>query len=202
MNFQSDAVPLGDFDISRLAAWVASFNEERWQDDTSRQEIFEAHTDTQTIKLLFDPDYRHTNPTSHPTLRECASLIEPLQAHIVSTYSKSLRQKKVIKKHGPGYFIRIVLTRLAVNSKITPHVDDGDSLKRCHRIHIPIITNKECFFYAGESKIQMRAGAMWEINNRLTHAVENGGSRPRVHLIMDFVQPGEVVYDHDGPLTA
>ncbi len=202
MNFQGDAILHGEFDIADIVNWVAGLPEQIWDEDTSRQEIFEAHTDTQTVKLLFDPDYRHINPTSHPLLQECSALIEPLQEHILATYSKSLRQKKTIRKNGPGYFIRIVLTRLAANSAITPHVDDGDSLKRCHRIHVPIVSNDRCFFLVGESKIQMQSGEMWEINNRLTHAVENGGNQSRVHLIMDFVQPGEVVHDHDGPLIA
>lgn len=202
MNFEGDAIKHGKFDISELRERVAGFAEDEWQEDTSRQERFEAHTDTQTIKLLFDPDYRHTNPTAHPPLQEFASLIEPLHSHIFATFSKTMRQRKLIRKNGPGYFIRIVLTRLAANSKITPHVDDGESLRLCHRIHVPIITNEDCFFCVGESRIHMRAGEMWEINNRLVHHVENGGDHARVHLIQDFVQPGENVFDHDGPMVA
>ncbi len=202
MNFEGDAIKHGEFDISELIDRIAGFAEDRWCEDTSRQEKFEAHTDTQTIKLLFDPDYRHTNPTEHPALQEFASLIEPLHSHIVATFGKTMRQRKLIRKNGPGYFIRIVLTRLAANSEITRHVDDGESLKLCHRIHVPIITNEECFFCVGESRIHMRAGEMWEINNRLVHYVENGGDQARVHLIQDFVQPGENVFDHDGPMIA
>lgn len=202
MNFDGDAVKLGEFDISAISAMIAGFSEERWDEDNSRQKKFEAHSDTQTIKLLFDADYRHTNPTEHPTLQEFATQIEPLQNHVSATFSKSMRQRKVIRKNGPGYFIRIVLTRLAANGEITEHIDDGDSLKRCHRIHVPIITNSGCCFCVGASRIHMRAGELWEINNRLVHAVENTGDQARVHLIMDFVQPGETVFDHDGPLIA
>ena len=202
MNFQSDVTKLGEFDISFLRNRIVDLPESAWNEDQKRQEIFEAHTHTQTIKLLFDPDYRHENPTRHKAFDEFQPLVKPFQEHIKSSYCKTLRQKKVIAKNGPGYFVRIILTRLLPSSEITPHVDDGYSLKRCHRIHVPIITNEKCTFKVGASAIKMRAGEMWEINNRRIHAVKNNGDEARVHLIMDYVQPGEMVYDQEGPLTA
>ncbi len=202
MNLQSDVTKLGDFDISALVGKVAALPESAWDEDQSRQEIFEAHTHTQTIKLLFDPDYRHENPTTHAALDDFQALIDPFLTHIASSYCKTMRQRKVIAKNGAGYFIRIILTRLLPSSEITPHADDGYSLKRCHRIHVPIITNDQCTFKVGASAINMHVGEMWEINNRRVHAVKNNGHEARVHLIMDYVQPGEVVFDQEGPLTA
>lgn len=202
MNIKGDFNRLGKLDVSAIRAKVEAYSEDIWSEDTSRQKIFDAHTDTQTIKLLFDPDYRHTDPTEHPALKEYAALLEPLQAHIVSYYGKSMRQKKVIARNGPGYFIRIVLLRLNPHSHISEHVDDGYSLIRCHRIHVPIITSDDCVFRVGESSKYMRTGEMWEINNRHIHAVANDGDDARVHLVFDFVQPGETVFDHEGPLKA
>ncbi|RME98570.1 MAG: hypothetical protein D6773_14225, partial [Alphaproteobacteria bacterium] len=112
------------------------------------------------------------------------------------------RQRRVIDRHGPGYFIRMILTRLQPRASITPHVDDGYSLKRCHRIHVPVLTTPDCTFTVGATTMNMRAGEMWEINNRAIHAVDNASDAPRVHLIMDYVQPGETVFDVEGPLTA
>jgi hypothetical protein len=48
----------------------------------------------------------------------------------------------------------------------------------------------------------MRAGEMWEINNRRVHSVSNQGRDARVHLIIDYVQPGETIFDAEGVLTA
>jgi len=202
MNFKDDFNFLGRVDISPLQKRVAALSDEDWSEDQARQEKFEAHTDTQTIKLLFDADYRHQDPTPHPALDEFRPVIKPLLHHVEENYNKTLRQRKIIAKFGPGYFIRIILTRLAPHSQITQHVDDGHSLKCCHRIHMPVITNEKCVFHVGASSKTLRAGELWEINNRRVHAVGNDGDAARVHLIMDYVQPGERVFDIEGPLTA
>ena len=193
---------LGELDISALKTKVAAITEADWSADQDRQKQFEAHTDTQTIKLVFDPDYRHENPTEYPAFEGFKLAIEPLQKHILNTYSRTFRQRKTIARHGSGYFIRVILTRLAAHSRIMPHVDNGLSLKCCHRIHMPIITNEACLFTVGATTRALKAGELWEINNRRVHAVENGSDGARVHLIMDYVQPGERVFDPDGPLTA
>ena len=202
MNFANDIVKLGTFDVSALKTTVLGLDDAIWQADSSRQQVFDAHTSTQTLKLIADADFRHDNPTVHPPFRVFEPMIEPFMQHIRSFYLQSLRQRSVAEKHGPGYFIRALLTRLGPSTEITQHVDDGYSLKRCHRIHVPIITSPQTVFRVGDTRFHMGEGEMWEINNRRIHAVTNGGDVARIHLIMDYVQPGEVVFDLDGPLTA
>ena len=202
MHFASDVVKLGSFDVSALRTTILGLDDAVWQADPSRQKVFDAHTSTQTLKLIADADFRHTDPTVHPSFRLFEPMLEPFMQHIRSFYLQSLRQRSVAEKHGPGYFIRALLTRLGPGTEITQHVDDGYSLKRCHRIHVPIITSRETIFRVGDTRFHMAQGEMWEINNRRIHAVTNGGDVARIHLIMDYVQPGEVVFDLDGPLTA
>ncbi len=202
MNFANDAVKLGTFDVSALRKAVLAIDDAVWNSDSSRQQVFDAHTSTQTLKLVADADFRHTNPTIHPPFRVFEPLIQPFMQHIQQFYLQTLRQRSIAAKHGPGYFIRALLTRLPPGTEIKPHIDDGYSLKRCHRIHMPILTSAQTFFRVGDTRFHMAEGEMWEINNRRLHAVTNGGDEARIHLIMDFVQPGEVVFDLDGPLTA
>jgi hypothetical protein len=201
MNFKDDAVRLGAFDITALRDQAAALTDADWSADASRQQTFDAHTRTQTIKLIFDADYRHSDPTVHADFAVFEPVIRPLMDHIRGWYLQSLRQRRIAEKHGPGYFIRAILTRLAPNAEITPHADDGHSLKRCHRIHMPIVTNPDCLFTVGDRTWHMPAGELWEINNRRVHAVRNSGATARIHLIMDYVQPGETVFDIE-PLTA
>ena len=201
MNFRDDAVKLGTFNITTLRDRVLTLTDVDWNVDTSRQQTFDAHTRTQTIKLIFDPDYRHTNPTIHTDFAIFEPLIAPLMAHIRSHYVQTLRQRRVAEKNGSGYFVRALLTRLAPAAEITPHADDGHSLRCCHRIHVPVVTNPDCLFTVGDLTWNMLEGEMWEINNRRIHAVRNEGAAPRVHLILDYVQPGETVFDIE-PLTA
>jgi hypothetical protein len=202
MNFERDAQKLGVFDIADLKTIVRTFTDEDWNADASRQAAFNAHIATQTIKLIADTDFRHTDPTYHPMSRQLEPQIRPLMDHIQGFFLQTLRQRRVAEQHGPGYFVRALLTRLPAGAEIRPHIDDGESLKRCHRIHVPIITNPDNLFIVGNLRFHMPEGEMWEINNRRTHAVRNAGAEARIHLIMDYVQPGETVFDPDGPLTA
>ena len=176
MHIKTDAIQLGNVDITAIRNKVVAYSDDEWLADSSRQELFAAHKHTHTIKLLFDADYRHDDPTEHPLLESFEQLFEPLKQQIVAYYSRSMRQKKVIKKYGLGYFIRIIFTRLLPRSAITPHLDNGFSLKRCHRIHLPIITNDACQFRVGESSIHMQAGQLSELaadaldRQRVAHA--------------------------------
>jgi hypothetical protein len=202
MNFAQDAVKLGAFDVSALRTAVRALGETDWTADSSRQQAFDAHIATQTLKLIADADFRHADPTVHPPFRMLEPMIEPLMAHVRRFYLQTLRQRSVAEKHGPGYFIRALLTRLPPGAEIRPHIDDGYSLKRCHRIHVPLVTSPQTLFRVGDTRFNMGEGEMWEINNRRLHAVTNGGDAARIHLIMDYVQPGETVFDLDGPLVA
>lgn len=202
MNFAGEVELLGTVPVAPLQAYVDGLSEEKWLEDRSRQELFEAHASTSAIKLIFDADYRHNRPTRHPAYDEALPLLEPAIALIRAHYARTLRQRRWIARHGEGYFVRMLLTRLAPGGRITPHSDGGYSLMRCHRIHLPIRTNPACRFHVGGTSMVMQPGALWEINNRLTHAVENDGDTPRVHLILDYVQPGETILDRDGTLVA
>ena len=202
MNFAGEIASLGEIDIAPLQAAVAALDEARWHDDETRQKLFEAHASTNTIKLVFDADYRHHAPTVHPAFGEFAPVIDPILQTVRAHYARTLRQRRWIARHGAGYFVRVILTRLQPGGQITPHADGGYSLSRCHRIHVPVHSNDDCRFQVGDTQVAMKPGAIWEINNRLVHAVSNEGATARVHLILDFVQPGESVLDRDGTLVA
>jgi hypothetical protein len=202
MNFAYDAQKLGQFDIAALKHAITALDESAWNEDGSRQKAFGAHAATQTIKLIADSDFRHTNPTHHAGYQTLEPLLAPIMAHIRQFYLQTLRQRRVAEQHGPGYFIRTILTRLPAGAEIRPHIDEGESLKRCHRIHLPVISNPDSQFCVGQLKFHMPEGELWEINNRRTHSVRNDGAQARIHLILDYVQPGETVFDLDGPITA
>lgn len=202
MHLEVDTRKLGEIDVSALAEKVAALPEDEWRRDVARQKKFDVHVATQTIWLIYDPDFRHR----FPTRREMMDQFEPIMAPLLSTidefYAASPPEKIVPEKQKPNYYIRIILTRLSAGGEISRHRDGGYSLQRCHRIHVPIITNEDCKFRVGETVMRMRAGEIWEINNRLQHAVNNDGADARVHMILDYVRPGEVVNDPNGSVVA
>lgn len=81
------------------------------------------------------------------------------------------------------------LLRLGPNSEIKEHVDNDTSYEDgFFRIHVPIITNSEVFFYVDKKRVPMKMGECWYANFQLPHSVENKSSEPRIHLTLDCIR--------------
>jgi hypothetical protein len=81
------------------------------------------------------------------------------------------------------------LLRLGPQSEIKEHVDNDTSYEDgFFRIHIPILTNSEVFFYVDKKRVVMNMGECWYANFQLPHSVENKSTEPRIHLTLDCVR--------------
>jgi len=86
-----------------------------------------------------------------------------------------------------GFLVRMLLTKMPAGSAIPEHVDSGPALMNCHRVHIPITSSDKVVFVVGGEEKNMQVGEFWEINNALSHSVENQGDEDRIHLIIDWM---------------
>lgn len=192
MNFSGNFVHIGSVDTSELRKRVDTLTEEQWSAFSLRQQRYEVHRDTQTIGLVFDPDFRHSHPTRLPALEIFQDALQPVLAKVAGHYEESAEGQRLTEKYGLGYFIRATLVRLKAGGTINPHEDNNFSLVHSHRIHLPIITNAGVQFTVGADTLAMPAGELYEINNRRRHSVRNDSDTDRVHFILDFVLPGEM----------
>ena len=81
------------------------------------------------------------------------------------------------------------LLRLGPRSEIKEHVDNDTSYEDgFFRLHIPIITNPEVFFYVAKKLVPMKMGECWYANFQLPHSVENKSAEPRIHLTIDCIR--------------
>jgi hypothetical protein len=191
MNFPGNFLQLGSVDIGQLRQQVDDLTDQQWGDYALRQKRYEVHRDTETIGLVFDPDFRHSHPTRLPTLEIFHDAIYPALAIVAGHYENSEKGKALAEQFGLGYFIRATLVRLKAGGAIDPHQDNNFSLTHSHRVHLPIVTNDRVFFSVGKETMALAAGELYEINNRRLHAVRNDSGEDRVHLILDFVLRGE-----------
>ena len=198
MNFDGDLRKIEDIDVTRFAQQAAKITDADWTADAFRQKTYEVHKQTQTIRLIMDEDGRHRDPTYHSSYQTYKELLEPVEIVIRRQFEQTLKAKRLRKKHGRGYFIRMILVKLIADGSISQHVDQGETLAKSHRMHLPIITNEQNLFSVGDTEVHMKAGELWEINNRREHGVVNGGSEDRIHLIVDYVLAGEKIIDADG----
>ncbi len=197
MYFNGQFKQLGTCDVTELKTLVNTLTTNQWQEHNERQKIYKVHSDTQTIPLIFDADFRHRFPTTHPQLELFQQQLLPMMKIIADYFKKQIINIRGLRPNpvDNGYFVRIILVKLSGNGVINEHADNGSSLSRAHRIHLPIITNDKVEFTVGDATKSLKEGEIWEINNRHTHSVKNSSEQSRVHIILDFVIPGEIVED-------
>lgn len=192
MNFDGNFSKIGDVDVAALASLVESIDEAVWAADPFRQRRYDVHQDTQTIGLVFDADFRHSHPTRLPMLQTFEPAMRLVLAMIADHFEQSEKGRRLTERFGMGYFVRATLVRLKPGGVINEHTDNNFSLTHSHRVHLPIVTNERVRFTVGGETITMHPGEIREINNRRMHGVRNEGGESRVHLILDFVLPGEM----------
>ena len=194
MHFDGLCRRLGAVDPQPLRDALDALGEEPWYEYQRRQQTFKVHAPTQTILLIYDEDMRHANVTVQPWFAPLQPVLQPVLDLIAADYERPGANL--------GYFNRLMLTRLDPNSVIPRHRDGGPSLLRSHRHHIPIVTNPLVEFDVGDETNHFAAGEVWEINNRQPHEVRNLSDVSRVHLIADYVVPGERIDDPEGTVFA
>ena len=199
MNFAGDFKSLGELDVSALRQAVAVIGDAEWNEDSERQQTYsEIHQYTQTIGLIYDDDMRHKNGTVHPMYHELKGLVIPIENYISNFYEQQKPHILESRRDQIPYFVRIILVKLKAGGAISKHKDGSPSMRRCHRIHLPLVTNDEVTFDVGESSMKMAEGELWEINNRREHAVANHSDSDRIHIILDYVIAGEKIRDTKG----
>ena len=172
----SDAFPL-KFDVERMKAELEKLQDVEWL----------GH---------YDPGLA-TDWTAIP-LVSANGKIEGVDSQRVGSYDEMQRTAFVEKL---PYFTeildsfkcpqgRIRITRLNAGTVIALHRDIDEEVANLAfnqvRLHIPIITNDEVYFWVGGDIIKMQPGRLYYVNFSRKHYVHNGGDAPRYHLVLDL----------------
>lgn len=186
MDFDGSFARIDAFPSEGLRAQVEALAPEDWLRDPWRQHVYRPHRESNTILLMFDKEYRHDQPTKLEAHERFAEVMSAIYARLALHY-------------GTGYPLRALFARLPSGAKVHPHADSGFSLTNSHRVHLPVITNAKAFFTVGGETKVLPFGELWEINNQREHAVHNDGDSDRVHLLVDWVVPGELRFFRPNP---
>jgi hypothetical protein len=83
---------------------------------------------------------------------------------------------------------RIRFMTLEAGKNIHEHRDPGDSWALNQvRLHVPIITHDEVYFYLAGDRVIMKPGEMWYLDFSKPHWVHNKSPITRIHLVFDLV---------------
>jgi hypothetical protein len=143
-----------------------------WDAFEFRQKTYIVHKDTKTVPLMMNKDKK---------------LMDALPKQLIwddfAIFEEELNKIKLILPRCE--IVNAILVILPAGKNILPHRDKDLFFDLYSRIHIPIITNPKCLFTVDGETIHMKAGELWEINNKKIHSVENNGEEDRIHLIID-----------------
>lgn len=110
--------------------------------------------------------------------------------------------------------IRLQFALMPAGTHIKRHVDKGGYSADGHRIHLVVATNDGVMFKVCDNTVCipliLEEGLVFELNNRLDHFVNNNGTSPRVHLVIDVAElpreriklkPGQVCWYNGGSIS-
>lgn len=172
--------------IDSLRKKVKGLSKEQWNLFNERK-VFLDQQDSLTIPIinLVDKD----NPVFNKSIKN-DYILELLKNELLEIDS-------VVKNKLPGHEIkRSMLVLLPAGQDVLEHKDSGYHLENCHRVHVPIITNKEVVFEVFGQIVPMEEGTVVEINNNIPHSVTNKSIEDRVHLITDYGKVGDPHYSY------
>ena len=69
---------------------------------------------------------------------------------------------------------------------IRPHKDWTDRKPRFTRLHLPISSGDDCLSSEDNIVYRMNVGEVWYLDSGRTHSAICFGSKPRIHLILDY----------------
>lgn len=152
-------------------------------------------------KVRSDEWYLHFNKSDYTgkwegvALRAPAGAVHPIQKLAPLPGIKEFTGTNVLERC--NYFKDVLnifkcplksvrLLRLKPSAMIKEHTDaylafeEGEA-----RIHIPVQTNIDIYFYLQNERIIMNEGETWYLNFSLRHKIENHSDMDRIHLVID-----------------
>jgi hypothetical protein len=163
----------GHYDVSTIEDKINKCNLD-WDGYVFRQTHRKGQQDTKTIPLIWSEDFKEVRTwENYDVFKDEIIKIETLFNELI----------------GDGKITTALLINLPKNKKILPHIDSGDQhFFVNNRLHIPIVTNDNCWFKVSDETKQMKKGEIWEIDNsNKIHSVDNNGDTDRIHLLIDYL---------------
>ena len=167
---------LGSADVNALVGRLKSIPESLWESENeNKPNKFARLNDTSHIIFRFLSSADNVfDYNDHPVLwDEWKDFLLPIMEQAATSL---------------GYqnyrFPRVMLARLPAGGEVSRH-SDGEASHYIHKMHVPLITNKETVFHVGNKSKNLPVGEIFEVNNKRIHAVKNDGEQDRIHLIFE-----------------
>lgn len=171
-----DPAPLA-LDLERAGLWQA----ETWRQDHPAS----PHRDTETVFLRMPP-----GPITPELVFDRVGGEQWLRGEQLVPLKLLAHQ---IERLEGGQLARVMAAKLKRGGVIEPHTDTGPYAEATDRYHAVISTNMFCSMQSGTEAHHLEPGTAWWLDKHVQHSAVNGGTKDRIHLIVDLYRP-ELVF--------
>lgn len=170
-----------------VAEWKTNHKDTYYEINQQRQLTSLALADTRMYSLRYAPLPNNVSVVHENTCDILTCLPNSLAHRFPKLFDLVINIGYVVN-HDVGWskLGRMFVTCLDALSCIEPHIDTGLYYDKFRRFHVPLEADGLAEFHWQGSHICMRVGEVWELNNSITHWVNNSGG-PRTHLIFDAI---------------
>jgi hypothetical protein len=152
--------------------------------DTEVKQLSVQHRGIGVDNQLFDGcgslalDWEKYNPQIHNEIPKREIPISELDFTFICDYFKNSYVEEIVDILKKDYNVhRGRVMKMLPKTCLTTHKDNS------HRIHIPIITNNDCFMVINDRVCKMECGKIYFANTKLPHTAVNSGIKDRYHLV-------------------
>ena len=124
VNFGFFFRQIGVFDLEKPQKKTMELTDEDWASEAWRQKSYPVHQQTQTISLIFDKDFRHSNPTVHSRFEQFQKAFAPLMQSVADYFSQMPVAQENEQTHREGYFVRLIIVKLRDEGIVHPHGEE------------------------------------------------------------------------------
>lgn len=177
---------LGKFNTAPLLAHLSQVPDDHWETSKSQ-------TPNYNKKTLF------LQKATHITLKFTDLRGQSAQIHYHRDWEiwqkvvlPVLEQVAQVYGYEQYFFPIIMVAKLPPKCPIIAHTDGTEFSHAPHKVHIPLCTNDETFFFIEGQRFHMEKGFAYEVDNIARHWVINNGDTERVHLIFELMFGEEI----------
>jgi len=92
--------------------------------------------------------------------------------------------EEAIPKEWNQTLSKLIIVKVPGNSVVKPHIDRWID-RKCHRVHVPLVTNEKAIVTVGGVDYHMGIGWSWDFDLFTKHSVRNDLDEDRIHLLID-----------------
>ena len=171
MNIDADYRKLGEFPVEVLQPLKDLALTIDWSlPDFKRNAIY---VDNPIVRVPYGIRQEPPQPLT-PMVQQVLDAFAPVDAYMKTLYTDHVFIKCEINWIMPGQVVAI-------------HKDNCWWHGHCPRIHVPVITNEQCFWVVEGRSHHLPVGSYYEVNNRKFHSAVNNSDHGRLHLVFDIM---------------